>query len=204
MSQQGPILIASNGGLPSFAAALDEAKLFPVVGTEWADTARAIAQVQPAAVIAAASDTDEAGLGELAQLVASRQPYLPLIAVDPSMAVPQNVIPFFHASSLPDRLLLRLNAALRVRALHSSLMRRQAASPPATMLDINPVRDATVLLIGRGGAYPALSVALGERCGLVGALSIEAAAQHLNSRDIDGIVLADGFACGSSMPSSPC
>ena len=50
-----------------------------------------------------------------------------------------------------------------------------------------------MLLIGRGGAYPALSVALGERMGVVGALSIEAAAKHLNTRDIDGIVLGEGF-----------
>jgi hypothetical protein len=50
-----------------------------------------------------------------------------------------------------------------------------------------------VLLIGRGATYPALSVSLGERMGVVGALSIEAAAKHLNSRDIDGIVLGDGF-----------
>ena len=50
-----------------------------------------------------------------------------------------------------------------------------------------------MLLIGRGAAYPALSVALGERMGIVGALSIEAAARHLNTRDIDGIVLAEGF-----------
>ena len=50
-----------------------------------------------------------------------------------------------------------------------------------------------MLLIGRGAAYPALSVALGERMGVVGALSIEAAAKHLNARDLDGIVLAEGF-----------
>jgi hypothetical protein len=59
--------------------------------------------------------------------------------------------------------------------------------------DFNPARDATVLLIGRGAAYPALSVSLGERIGVVGALSIEAAAKHLNTRDIDGIVLGEGF-----------
>ena len=59
--------------------------------------------------------------------------------------------------------------------------------------DTDPVRDATVLLIGRGAAYPALSVSLGERMGVVGALSIEAAAKHLNARDIDGIVLGEGF-----------
>src|SRR4030095_5948340 len=58
---------------------------------------------------------------------------------------------------------------------------------------IDTARDATVLLIGRGGAYPSLSVSLGERMGVVGALSIEAAAKHLNSRDIDGIVLGEGF-----------
>ena len=50
-----------------------------------------------------------------------------------------------------------------------------------------------MLLIGRGAAYPALSVALGERMGIVGALSIEAAAKHLNVRDINGIVLGEGF-----------
>ncbi len=36
-------------------------------------------------------------------------------------------------------------------------------------------------------------MALGERMGVVGALSLEAAAKHLNVRDIDGIVLGDGF-----------
>ena len=61
------------------------------------------------------------------------------------------------------------------------------------MSNIDLAREATVLLIGRGGAYPALSVALGERTGVVGALSIEAAANHLNVRDIDGIVLGEGF-----------
>jgi GGDEF domain-containing protein len=73
-------------------------------------------------------------------------------------------------------------------------MRRLDPPRRASMSDIDPARDATVLLIGRGGAYPALSVALGERMGVVGALSIEAAAKHLNSRDIDGIVVSEGFA----------
>jgi hypothetical protein len=50
-----------------------------------------------------------------------------------------------------------------------------------------------VLLLGRGTAYPSLSVSLGERIAVVGALSIEAAAKHLNVRDIDGIVFGGGF-----------
>ncbi len=62
MSQQGPILVVSTARRPSFAAALDEARLFPVIETDWADAARAVEQVQPAAVLAATSDADEAGL----------------------------------------------------------------------------------------------------------------------------------------------
>ena len=53
--------------------------------------------------------------------------------------------------------------------------------------------DATVLIAGRGPLYPMLSVAMGERVRVAGALSVEAAARHLNARDIDGIVVGDGF-----------
>jgi GGDEF domain-containing protein len=92
-----------------------------------------------------------------------------------------------------DRLMARLRAALRVRSLHATVMRRLEPATPMALSHIDPARDSTVLLIGRGGAYPTLSVALGERTGVVGALSIEAAAKHLNVRDIDGIVLGEGF-----------
>jgi GGDEF domain-containing protein len=208
MSQQGPILVVSTARRPSFAATLDIGRLFPVVETEWADAVRAVEQVQPAAVLAATSDTDAAGLAELAVRVAARQPYLPLISIDPRVAHPDNVIPFFQ-NQIPqpqvsqtqasqtqggsDRLVARLRAALRVRSLHATVMRRLVPATPMALSHIDPARDATVLLIGRGGAYPTLSVALGERTGVVGALSIEAAAKHLNVRDIDGIVLGEGF-----------
>jgi hypothetical protein len=200
MSQQGPILVVSTARRPSFAATLDVGRLFPVVETEWADAVHAVEQVQPAAVLAATSDTDAAGLAELAARVAARQPYLPLIAVDPRVPHPDNVIPFFQTQmpqtqggSGSDRLVARLRAALRVRSLHATVMRRLEPATPMALSHIDPARDATVLLIGRGGAYPTLSVALGERTGVVGALSIEAAAKHLNVRDIDGIVLGEGF-----------
>jgi hypothetical protein len=197
MSQQGPILVVSTARRPPFAAALDAAKLFPVIETEWTDAARAVEQVQPAAVLATSSD--EAQLADLAARVDARQPYLPLVAVDPLAAVPDNVIPFFQNQDVQaqqggiDRLVGRLRAALRIRSLHATVMRRLVPSAPMTLSQIDPARDATVLLVGRGGAYPALSVALGERTGVVGALSIEAAAKHLNSRDIDGVVLGEGF-----------
>jgi hypothetical protein len=198
MSQQGPILVVSTARRPSFAVTIEIGKLFPVVETEWADAVHAVEQVQPAAVLAATSDTDEAGLAELAERVAARQPYLPLIAVDPRVPHPDHVIAFFQSQVSQtqggsDRLVARLRAALRVRSLHATVMRRLVPATPIALSHIDPARDATVLLIGRGGAYPTLSVALGERTGVVGALSIEAAAKHLNVRDIDGIVLGEGF-----------
>ena len=194
MSQQGPILVVSTARQPSFAASLDEARMFPVIDATWADASRAVAQLQPAAVfvLSEAADPD---LEALAKQIAARQPYLPLIAIDPTTSLPENAIPFAQAAGNVDRLTARLRAALRVRTLHSTVMRRldddSAIRRPLAEIDL--VRDATVLLIGRGAAYPALSVSLGERMGVVGALSIEAAAKHLNTRDIDGIILGEGF-----------
>jgi hypothetical protein len=193
MSQQGPILIVSSGGRPPFASALDETKLFPVVDANWMDAARAVEQLRPGAVLVSSFGLDKPAFAALAKQIAARDHYLPLIVVDPTATLADNAIPFTRSDDHPERLLARLNSALRVRSLHATLMRR--LDPPRRMAisDIDPARDATVLLIGRGGAYPALSVALGERMGLVGALSIEAAAKHLNIRDIDGIVLGEGF-----------
>jgi hypothetical protein len=195
MSQQGPIIVVSSGARPSFATALDEAKLFPVIDAEWADAARAVEQLQPAAIIASMPDNAQPGFHVLAKQIAARQPYLPLIAIDPKASLPNNAIPFSQTDGSFDRLIARLRAALRIRTLHSAVMRRidPGTAARTALADIDIARDATVLLIGRGAAYPLLSVSLGERMGVVGALSIEAAAKHLNTRDIDGIVLGEGF-----------
>jgi hypothetical protein len=192
--QQGLILVVSDDKPPALAAVLGEA-MFPVIETRWAEASRAVAQLAPAVVIAAADEGDGSKLDALARNISGVQPYLPLIAIDPKSVVPENAIPFSQSDGKWDRLLPRLRAALRVRTLHATVLRR-LADQAVVELDtarINPTRDATVLLVGRGGGYPALSVALGELVGVVGALSIEAAAKHLNTRDIDGIVLGEGF-----------
>jgi len=195
MSQQGPILVVSSDAWPPFLTALDEAKMFPVIETGWADAARAVTQVQPAVVLAAMSGGPVARFTALAEQIAARKPYLPLIAVEPTSALPENALPFTQNGGNIDRLVARLRAALRIRALHATVLRRLAseAAPQTKLPDTDPARDATVLLLGRGAAFPALSVALGERMGVVGAFSIEAAANHLNTRDIDGIILGEGF-----------
>jgi GGDEF domain-containing protein len=96
------------------------------------------------------------------------------------------------------RMIARLQSAMRVRALHATVLRRIElfASKGGTM-PILPVgdalEDATVLIAGRGPLYPALSVAMGERVKMIGALSVETAAKHLNEHDINGIVVGDGF-----------
>jgi hypothetical protein len=196
MSQQGPIIVVAKADRPSFATALEAAQIFPIIDTAWADAGRAVEAMKPAAVVVEASSASIASrFGALANEIAARKPYLPLIAVDPTGMLPENAIPFASGGGHFERLPARLRAALRVRTLHSTVMRRLDDDPAQriTLLDADPARDATVLLIGRGAAYPSLSVSLGERMGVVGALSIEAAAKHLNVRDIDGIVLGEGF-----------
>ena len=193
MPQQGPLLMASNTPRPAFASVLDDAQIFPVIETGFADAVKAVAQVQPAAVLADMQGTDAAQFETLANLIAAQKPYLPLIAVSPDAPLPDNAIPFSPQGGKFDRLISRLNAALRVRSLHATVLRRLSEISTTFLSNSDPAREATVLLIGRGGAYPALSVALGERLGVVGAFSIEAAASHLNNRDIDGIVIGEGF-----------
>jgi hypothetical protein len=194
MSQQGPIIVVANAGRPQFVRALDQAGMFPIIDTARVDASRAVEQMAPAAIVVA-SEVVDSGFEALAKQVAATKPYLPLIAIGPGSSLPANAIPFSPSGGNFDRLPARLRAALRTRALHSTVMRRFDGDPAActTPADSDPAHDATVLLIGRGASYPALSVSLGERMGVVGAFSIEAAAKHLNVRDIDGIVLGEGF-----------
>ena len=167
--------------------------MFPAVETDWSEAARVVERLQPAAVLV--SGDAEAGFAALAKQVADIKPYVPLIVVNPEASLPANALPFALVDGNFERLNGRLRAALRVRSLHATVLRRLSDDLPmqAPLQQNDPVQDATVLLIGRGTAYPALSVALGERIGVVGALSIEVAAKHLNARDFDGIVLAEGF-----------
>ena len=103
MSQQGPILVVSTARRPSLVASLDEAKMFPVIDATWADASRAVVQMQPAAVFAM-SETADPGFEALAKQIAARQPYLPLIAVEPKGSLPDNAIPFTANAGNAERL----------------------------------------------------------------------------------------------------
>lgn len=195
MSLQGPIILVADDKQPRLMAALDAAKMFPLIEAGWADAPQAVAQLNPALVISTMRESASCDLEELARQASSIEPYLPFVAINPKRPLPANVIPFSQNGTDWSRFAPRISTALRVRTLHTTVLRRlhnHVASSPAVP-HIDPLRDVTVLLIGRGGAYPALSVALGQRAGIVGALSIEAAAKHLNTRDIDGVVIGEGF-----------
>ena len=195
MSDQAAIVVVSNQQPAAFASALAATKMFPLIDSTWGEALDAVARVQPAAVLVSATEADMPIFQALAKRLGAKQPYVPLIAIDQTTALPGHAIPFASTAGSFDRLSARLRNALRVRTLHATVMRRltpeNVARTPLQTPD--PLEDATVMLIGRGAGYPALSVALGERVGLVGALSIESAAKHLNTRDLDGIVIGEGF-----------
>lgn len=194
MSHPGPIVLVSSALQSRVTETLSEAGLSPVLEAGWRDALDSVQQLQPAAVIVAASDQDH-HLPELARRVASCEPYVPLIVVEPRDTLPSTAIAFNPIDGRYQRLVPRLKAALRVRSLHDTVLRRigNDLTLRTSLQATDPRTDATVLLLGRGGGYAALSVALGERVGVVGTLSIEGAAKHLNSRELDGIVLGDGF-----------
>ena len=113
---QGPIVVVTSTERPSFAGALDEAKLFPVIVTPWADASLAVAQMAPAAVMVTA-EAAEPELQALAKQIAAITPYVPLIAVDATTSLPDNAIPCAQIGGNSDRLIARLRSALRVRTL---------------------------------------------------------------------------------------
>lgn len=201
MSLQGPVVVIADKAFPALIEALSESGAFPVIEASCADAGAAIAAADPAAIILADRPAAaDAALGhELTRSITRRAPIVPvivcaaadgLLAYREGLAMPQDAAPKAVAA--------RLSSVLRVRALHASVLRRAEAARAAgqTLPETpsgDPIEDATVILAGRGRAYPQLSVSLGEQTGLIGVLTIEAAARYLKSRDADGLVLGDGF-----------
>jgi GGDEF domain-containing protein len=195
MSQQGPLIVVASREHQPSVTSLPDLNIIPVVDVDWSEALKAVEQLQPAAVFVTTTEGAGAAFDSLASQVAAMQPYTPLIVADPITPSPDNALPYSSSNGGFDRLGARLKAALRVRTLHTTVLRRLASNPaaPIRQPDNDPIQDATVLLIGRGAAYPALSVVFGERLGVVGALSIEAAAKHLNARNFDGVIIGEGF-----------
>jgi GGDEF domain-containing protein len=200
MSLQGPIVVVGDQLSPELVAVLTEAGAFPVVETPWGNAAAAVARIKPAAVVVNEPEGHPGGKAELDRAVADAHgTYMPVLARTMAGGAPAlaNALPI-TADAPANRIVARLASALRVRTLHATALRRaqefaaEIRDMPA-LPETDPLDDATVLVLGRGRTYPDLAVAVGERVGLIGALSIETAARYLNERDVDGVVLGDGF-----------
>jgi hypothetical protein len=178
---------------------LGAAGAFPIIETPWVDAPAAIAEIQPVALAIADPNGQPSArhASALTQCIAARGgPIMPVIALvekDGAPAIP-GALPIALDDST-DRLVARLRSALRIRTMHATVLRRARATEANKQIAVpaNLLADATVLCIGRGGSYPVLSVAIGERVGVIGAFSIETAMRYLNARDIDGVVIGDGL-----------
>ncbi len=196
------MIVVADAPVAGLVDALSAAGVFPVVEANWADAPTAFISVKPTAVIIAepgAPSSEAAARMLCLQIATASGTIVPIVARvhgDQEAAIP---IALPADAGLPvERLIARLRSAMRVRALHATVLRRietfashygrLAPLPVGDALD-----DATVLIAGRGPLYPKLSVAMGERVKMLGALSVETAAKHLNARDIDGVVVGDGF-----------
>ncbi|HZL40299.1 MAG TPA: GGDEF domain-containing protein [Pseudolabrys sp.] len=202
MSLQGPMIVVAENPAADLVDALSAAGVFPIVEAKWADAPTAFIAVKPTAVIIAepgASPSEAAARMLCLQIATASGIIVPVIARvhgNQEAAIP---IALSADAGLPvERLIARLQSAMRVRALHATVLRRietfaahDGQLPPMPIGDA--LDEATVLIAGRGPLYPKLSVAMGERVKMLGALSVETAAKHLNARDIDGIVVDDGF-----------
>ncbi|RAI44291.1 GGDEF domain-containing protein [Rhodoplanes roseus] len=201
MSLQGPIVVIAEDVDPILAHALESAGAGPVVDTPWSKAAAVVTRTEPVGIVMPqAGDVVPAKTFEkIAQAIAAFPVFTPVLAapLDGLREHLPDVLPIAADASC-ERLVARLASAQRVRTLHATVERRAALlsekDPDAPTWPANdPLDDATVLVVGRGRTYPGLGTAVGERLGLIGALGIETAARHLNARDVDGIVIGDGF-----------
>lgn len=199
MALSGPILVVADAD-SAVREALSAGGNLPSRHTDGPRAAAAVADAKPCAVVLAAATPDPQH--QIAQEIADAVDGC-AGAIIPMLAIAHENVPVYPlalpvaADDLATRLVPRLRSALRVRALHQTVLRRietlaDAADVPDTV-DYDPIEDATVLVVGRGRNYPALTVAVGERMGLIGALAIETARSYLNAREVDGVVVGDGF-----------
>ncbi len=205
MSLQGPLVVVADRPAADLIETLAAGGAFPIVESVAADAPQAIAAAKPGAILLAdeAAACDPALAEWLSAHVTPAAPIVPVLAC----ASPERDIPYrealpLDAAAAPSVIAARMSAALRARSLHGAVLRRadMARADGHPLPDVprnDPLEDATVIVAGRGRAYPALSVAIGEQAGAIGTLTIETAARYLKSRDADGLIIGDGFGARS-------
>ena len=203
MSLQGPILIVADKPADGLAQAFADAGAFPIIEASWAGAQTAATEVKPSAIVLSEPDaTRNSAAVALAHQVAKAVPFIPVVIrmrEDRAPALPEALT--ISNDAPVERLIARVSSALRLRTLHSTVIGRAKTLKEQRNIVVelpagDPLDDATVLLIGRGRHHATLSVAVGERMGVMGALSVDQGAGCLEARELDGIVIGDGLATG--------
>ena len=204
MALQGPFAVITNEPARDVVEALRAAGAYPIIEARWADAAAVLQARPPQAVILADGCADRARAAVLENALESQAEqeaglFTPVIARARDDTAPHFADVLAIAAKAPaERLVRRLTAALRVRTLHGTVLRRMRTLAARTkdmpeLPDADPLDEASVLVAGRGRSYPGLCAAAGEHVGVVGALTVEGAARALKSREIDGMIVGDGF-----------
>jgi hypothetical protein len=207
MALQGPFAVIADQPARNVVEALRAAGAYPILEARWADAAAILQARPPQAVILAegCADRARAAVLENALQVQAEQEaglFTPVIARARDDAAPCFADALVIAAKAPaERLVDRLGAALRVRTLHATVLRRMRTLAARNkqlrdlpeLPDADPLDEASVLVAGRGRSYPSLCAAASEHVGVVGALTVEGAAHALKSRDIDGMMIGEGF-----------
>jgi hypothetical protein len=204
MALQGPFAVIADQPARDVVEALRAAGAYPIIEARWADAAAVLQARPPQAVILAEGCGDHARaavLEKALEIQAEQEAGLvtPVIARARDDAAPYFADALAIAAKAPaERLIGRLNAALRVRTLHATVLRRMRTLAARSkelpdLPDTDPLDEASVLVAGRGRSYPSLSAAAGKHVGVIGALTVEGAARALKAREIDGMIIGDGF-----------
>jgi hypothetical protein len=199
MALLGPMVVVAESSAADLIDVLGKAGAFPIMETHWADAPTAIAEIQPVALAIAdpRGTPSPQHVRALVQCIDARGgPVMPIIALlEENSALPVPDALAIALDDSTDRLVARLRSALRIRTLHAKVLRRahSAKKAPPTSVPPGLLGGASVLCVGRGASYPALSVAIGERVGLFGALTVDNAMRYLNARDLDGIIIGEGL-----------
>jgi hypothetical protein len=219
LGRRNPNPISSHRAWSSFAViadrkardvveALRAAGAHPIVEARWADASAVLQAHPPQAIVLAEPCPDHARASALAQALDAQAEqdgslFVPVIVriwdeTPPwlSECLPQALA--IAARTPAEQLVRRLTAALRIRTLHSAVIRRRRTFAaygrdlPA-LSTADPLDEAIVLVAERGSSHQDLCTAPGERVGVIGALTAEEAARTLESHEVDGMIIGDGF-----------
>jgi hypothetical protein len=202
MPLEGPLLVVSSDQAETFSHKLAAAGAFPVLDVRPIEAPAAIAALRPSLVVVDGACSVDESTHDALMTIATEDgaPWTPVVVFgEPARVVHDWPAAVLAGATTPNATALRrLGALQRLRALHQSVRRRAAAlsgegGPAISLPESDPLMDATVLIAGRGRVYGATAVRIAERIGSIGALTLEAARDMIEARDIDALVIADGF-----------